>query len=110
MGDGARPDERRHFARSPNPDGAQPEAPVTKRLYLYETWPLDPDRAESFYFDKGIVEIEPDELEVIERDLRAAGHSTLITWTPVGEIVLDSVGFRAAIGRAILNNHQNDWT
>lgn len=71
-----------------------------KKLYWFTTSPGDPDHLPSYYFEAGVVEAEPAEIEALTAAL-AEEHGDLFSITPLEEQTKSLDELRIAVGSAL---------
>lgn len=69
---------------------------MTKQLYFFAIEPGDKDHLAAYYFDYGVVEAEPDEMDALVK--ADAGTHGLLRVKPVGEAKIDFTEFQAWVG------------
>jgi hypothetical protein len=77
---------------------------VTKQLYYYEIEPGDKDHLAAYFFDHGVVEAEPEEIEALMA-VQGQLHYGLLTLRPVQEQAISLAEFHKAIGGGLETYH-----
>jgi hypothetical protein len=79
------------------------EGAPAKNLYWFQTEPGDRDHLESHWFDEGVIEATPAEIEALDAELKH--HRNEYKLQPLAKRIRSIDSFRAAMGGAMAGYH-----